>query len=401
MVMNHVKDVDHKRGDGLIRLDILGEKLDKLDLEITQYVNDNVKEIIRVVIDYLEDNNDFTIWDVIPKNTNSISGEDWLRMIYELYNIVSSLVLRDYIKPKYQYLLYLILSWWQDCFEDDMELLPVNLEEEFVQKIRVKYSSEESYVLKAISTFEEYYYILFADHDFLPSALGKMVIIYLRSKQMFHEFFPDVELDEYRDLMPMDLKEQYDESKKVLFDDNVLDTEKTLYEDIIFCCEKIQADFTLKKALENTINDKVRDLLEAQGYDVKDQTRHGSSPTGKDAGNLDILIKIGKRSISLVEALRLDSVKEEYISDHINKIYKYDTLGLRFNFLISYVKTKDFKGFCNRYIKLIQEQEYPYNLIQCLICDSKQHPEIRTIETVLDREGIATKLYHVVVHMPE
>ena len=44
---------------------------------------------------------------------------------------------------------------------------------------------------------------------------------------------------------------------------------------------------------------------------------------------------------------------------------------------------------------------YPYNLIQCLICDSKQHPEIRTIETVLDREGIATKLYHVVVHMPE
>ena len=44
---------------------------------------------------------------------------------------------------------------------------------------------------------------------------------------------------------------------------------------------------------------------------------------------------------------------------------------------------------------------YPYNFIQCLICDSKQHPEIRTIETVLDREGIATKLYHVVVHMPE
>ena len=112
--MNHAKDVDHKRGDGLIRLDILGEKLDEMDLEITQYVHDNVKEIIRVVIDYLEDNNDFTIWDVIPKNTNSISGEDWLRMIYELYNIVSSPVLRDYIKPKYQYLLYLILSWWQD-----------------------------------------------------------------------------------------------------------------------------------------------------------------------------------------------------------------------------------------------------------------------------------------------
>lgn len=387
----------------MIRLDILGEKLDELDLEITKYVNDNVKEIICVLIDYLEDNNDFTVWDIIPKNTFRISGEEWFRMIYELNIIVSSPELRDYIKPKYQYLLYLILSWWQDCFEDDMELLSVKLEENFAQKIREKYSSEEgeSYVVKAISTYEEYYYILFADHDFLPSSLEKMVIIYLRSNQMFHEFFPDVELDEYRDLMPMDLKEQYDESKKILFDYNVLDIEKILYEDIIFCCEKIQADFTLKKALENTINDKIRDLLEAKGYDVKDQTRHGSSSTGKDAGNLDILIKIGKKSISLVEALRLDSVKEEYLSEHIKKIYKYDTLGLRFNFLISYVKTKNFKGFCDRYIKLIQGTEYPYNLIQCLICNSKQHPEIRTIETVLDREGMATKLYHVVVHMPE
>ena len=30
----------------MIRLDILGEKLDELDLKITKYVNDNVKEII-------------------------------------------------------------------------------------------------------------------------------------------------------------------------------------------------------------------------------------------------------------------------------------------------------------------------------------------------------------------
>ena len=387
----------------MIKLDILGEKLDELDLKITKYVNDNVKDIIRVVIDYLEDDNGFVIWDIVPANRFSISGEVWIKMTYDLYNIVSSSVLRDYIKPKYQYLLYIILNWWQECFEEDMELLPVILDEELANEISDRYPSEEgdSYVLKAITTYEEYYYILFEDHDFLSDSLGKMVIIYLRSKQLFHEFFPDVDLDEYYDLMPRDLQEQYEESKKILCDDNIVDVEKILYKDIIYCCEKIQSDFTLKTASENIVNDKMRNLLDAKGYDVKDQTRHGSSAIGKDAGNLDLLINMGKFPVTIVEALKLDSVRREYILEHINKIYKYDTLGFKFNFLIAYVMTGDFKGFCSRYVELIRDTEYPYTSRECIICDSKQYSEIRTIEMILDREGIETKLYHVLVHMPE
>lgn len=386
----------------MIRLYILGEKLDELDLKITKYVNDNVKEIIRVLIDYLEDDNDFTVWDIIPQNTFSINGEDWNQMVYDLYNMVCSSVLRDYVKPKYQYLLFSILDWWKKCFEEEMELLCVELDEELEKEIRIKYPSEEgdSYVLRAISNYEEYFYILFDDHDFVSEELEKMVTIYLRSKQMFSMFYTDVDLDEYYDLMPKDLKELYEENRILPCNDKV-DIENKIYEDIIFCCEKVQADYTLKMALENTINDKIRDLLEGRGYDAKDQTRHGSSAMGKDAGNVDILIKIRKKPITLIEALRLESVKEKYISDHIDKIYKYDTLGFRFNFIISYVKTKDFKDFCNRYIKFVRAWKYPYELINCLICDSKQYPEIRTIEMILDREGIATKLYHILVHMPE
>lgn len=386
----------------MIRLDILGEKLDELDLKITQYVNDNVKEIIRVLIDYLEDNNDFSIADVVPQNKFNISNEAWLKMVYDLFGIVCSSVPRDYIKPQYQYLLYLILSWWQECFGDDMKLLPVSIEKSLADEISAKYQTEDgkSYVLRAITTYEEYYYILFADHDFLPEPLEKMVTIYLRSKKLFNELFQDVELEEYRDLMPIDLKEQYDKIKNESADE-IEDIEKKLYKDIIFCCQKVQADFSLKAALENIINDKIRDLLEAKGYDVKDQTRHGSSAMGKDAGSVDIFIRKEDFPLTLVEALRLDSVKEEYISEHINKIYKYDTLGFKYNFLISYVKTKDFKGFFNRYINLIKGLEYPYKLTQCLMCDSKQHSEIRTIEMILDREGVATKLYHIIIHMPE
>ena len=45
----------------MIRLCILDEKLDDLDLKITRYVNNNVKEVINVAIDFLEDDNGFDI----------------------------------------------------------------------------------------------------------------------------------------------------------------------------------------------------------------------------------------------------------------------------------------------------------------------------------------------------
>ena len=155
----------------MIRLDILSDKLDELDVRITRYANDNLKEIIRVLLDFLEDDNDFSIWDVIPRNATSISCEEWIKLLYNLYDIVCARALRDYIKPKYQYLLYLILLWWKECNEEGTELLPVELEKGIAEKICMRYPSEngESYVLRAITTFEEYFYIFLKTMIFYQS----------------------------------------------------------------------------------------------------------------------------------------------------------------------------------------------------------------------------------------
>ena len=385
----------------MIRLDILGEKLSDVDFKITKYVNDNTKEIIRQLIDYLEDDNDFTVWDFLPENNFSISDKEWLQMVYDLYSMISSSTLRDYVKPKYQYLLYSILDWYQKCFEGERELLSLELDKKLSQMINVEHPSEdgESYVLRAITDYEEYYYLFFDDHDFLPDSLEKMVMIYLRSQQMFSIFYPDVDLDEYYDLMPNDLKELYDDTKTITTINENVNIDSFFYEDIIFCCETVQSDFSLKNAKENVINDNIRNLLRAREYEAYDQTRHGSSSAGEDAGNVDILVRLGRKSITLIEALKLDSVRKEYISEHIDRIYKYDTLGFQFNYLISYVETKDFKDFCLRYIKFVQELKYPYKLVDFIIDDSKQYPEMRTLETILDREGLTTKLYHIIIHM--
>lgn len=157
----------------MIRLCILDEKLDDLDLKITRYVNNNVKEVINVAIDFLEDDNGFDIWNIIPINTTSIDEENWLRMVYDLFNMVRSPVVRDYIKPKYQYLLYMILDWWQECVSDETELLLVEIEEDLKQEIKKKYVDEddECKLLRTITTYEEYLSILFEDQDFLPEQL--------------------------------------------------------------------------------------------------------------------------------------------------------------------------------------------------------------------------------------
>lgn len=395
----------------MVRLNFLGRTLDDVDLKVTRYVNDNLQIIIRTLLDYIEDDKELSAENFLPGLFNE--NVNWTKMIYDLYHIVQSDVVRDYLKPKYEYLIYIILFWWEETRDDEEDLIPIELSPELADKICRKYEPEdeedENYVLNAITNYNDYYDFLFQDHDFLPDSLEKMVIIYLRSPQLFAECFPDVELDEYRDLIPNDLKEQYDERKNEcvemkneIINEIGIDIEQMLFSEIIRCCERVQADNSIKDSIEDEINDRFRDLLDANKYiDVRDQTRQGTSSTGKRAGEVDIMVRIGKMPVSIIEALRLTSVSEDYIAEHINKIYKYDTLGYRFNFIVSYVKIKDFNRFWNGCKQFVCSYKYPYEMIGYNIDESKQYPELRVIEINLNRQGMKTKLFNILVHLPD
>ncbi len=60
--------------------------------------------------------------------------------------------------------------------------------------------------------------------------------------------------------------------------------------DLIKIGERMCSNVTYRKdSTENSINDYFRDTLSLMGYsEVKDQTRHGISTSGKDAGEVDI-----------------------------------------------------------------------------------------------------------------
>lgn len=175
---------------------------------------------------------------------------------------------------------------------------------------------------------------------------------------------------------------------------------KKVLKDLLSACIKLQANSFYYTATEDQRNDYIRDVLETAGYDVKDQTRRGLSPSGKAAGEVDILIKENNLPLTIIEALNLDSLNVAYLDKHIDKIYDYDTAGNAFNILLSYVTVANFSSFCDKYIQHIKIHTYPYSLISMednFMIEEFLYSDMKVVKTVHNRNNCETVLFHVVV----
>lgn len=172
--------------------------------------------------------------------------------------------------------------------------------------------------------------------------------------------------------------------------------------EVLSACVKLQANSIYFGATEDQRNDYIRDLLDTVGYDVKDQTRRGLSPSGKAAGEVDILIKEQSFPVTIIEALNLNSLNKTYLDEHIDKIYDYDTAGNRFNIVLSYVTVTNFVSFCDKYYKHIEKRKYPFEMTfieKDIIIDNISYSDIHIMKTAHSRNGQETVLYHICLLM--
>ena len=126
-----------------------------------------------------------------------------------------------------------------------------------------------------------------------------------------------------------------------------IETAQVVLNDLIQIGERACLNYSLNKdSTENSINDYFRDMLFAKDYnEVKDQTRHGISVSGKDAAEVDILLTKKGKEIAIFEGLKLDSINKSYIATHIDKaIINYNALGTA-TFVVSYVNVEDYEAF--------------------------------------------------------
>lgn len=201
----------------VINILLWDEKEDKVNNQIVKYVNKNIREVIRVLLDIMEDDPYFEIDFLFTRDRYQRQPEKCRNSIYELYDLISSTVVRDYIKPNYEFLLFNILSWWIECHDDDEDLLCFPLDKQLKDNINSSSTCDEKtkrYVINVITDFNEYIGFVFEDLDFLPDQVNKMGLLYMYNPTFARMFYHYDELIDFLDLMDCDIKERYLEQIK-------------------------------------------------------------------------------------------------------------------------------------------------------------------------------------------
>ena len=174
-----------------------------------------------------------------------------------------------------------------------------------------------------------------------------------------------------------------------------ISTASIVLKDLIAIGEKVCINSTYSKSSsENSINDYFRDMLATLGYfEVKDQTRHGISTSGTDAGEVDLLLTKEGKEVAIIEALKLNCVDTSYINLHINKsISNYNALGTA-TFIVAYVSVANFEDFWSKFLCHISNFAYPIPIKK--IVSEKPYPNAvsRIADTILSRDNYDFPVY--------
>ena len=124
-----------------------------------------------------------------------------------------------------------------------------------------------------------------------------------------------------------------------------------LLDDLIIISKQILKKVNSIKILENPINDEFISGLELLKYNVAGESRanHGNER--------DIIIKDENQSEkAIIEALKIDSIKEKYIKEHYDKLIgRYDVMGHSTGYMLIYVDNKNFEDRWEGYKKYLSE----------------------------------------------
>jgi len=310
-------------------------------LKVTEYINQNLKTMVEVFRDIMyEDDPESLLPYVLPRDyIKRHPSSECIARIEELYEIIVSTSIRDYIEPLYEYILYHIAYFWRDMLDDadDVEYIPHKLTDDLSVIIREEYDEE---TLTLLQDFDDMVLCAFHDLDFLPGNLDDLIMLYLNHPNTFNRLCEFDYLDDYVELMPVDLRIRYEKERERRLP-HVAQGEGTyerLFEDVKRSCVVMQKDQLYWDASEDQKNTNVANMLTAAGWFVKDQTRSGSSASGKQAGEVDILVYRDGLPFSVIEAFHLHSLDTTVIDDHLNRVFLYDVFGLAENYILVYSK---------------------------------------------------------------
>ncbi len=172
----------------------------------------------------------------------------------------------------------------------------------------------------------------------------------------------------------------------------------------MYASSKLQGDkkYWGKRVNENDRNRFLATIIEAAGYTVKDQPQWSKSAEGKDSGEIDVFItEPSGMPQSIIEGLVLDSLNQKYLILHLDKLFKYDTIGLENNYIIIYSLARNFNDFWLRYQNFISEHTYEYKFVGFKELAKYNFTDIKIGVAQHLRNSKRINLYHIMINLVE
>lgn len=175
--------------------------------------------------------------------------------------------------------------------------------------------------------------------------------------------------------------------------------------------QKIQSILKSENHYSGILSTFINNLVIHRGWHIEEQKPSGVSPTAEKRqfdnigglGSLDfVFIDEKNELLTICEALILKSNVKKVIEEHLLKIFKYDTIGLPFNFIIIYSKAAKFEDLWANYQTTVLNTPFKYELKEKRFYDETDryniNRESRLGKTIHLRQGKPMDLYHFLIN---
>ena len=383
----------------MIQIDVVSyDNLSTLGMRITQYVNSNLRDIIRVLIDILETDSEFELDAFFPRDYLMRKPKECRNIIDELYEIICSKNIRNFIKPKYEYTLYSILCWWEECTDDEEDLIINQIDEELKMDLE---NSEMQDILKWIQDFEEYFSICFQDYDFLPETLNNMVMLYLKNPKFLEIFFQYDNLDDYIDLMDCDLRELYLEALDRNNEDSKVSMSDNIIQELLSVLKRFQkriADFENRDEVQITadIQDAVAGILNSK-YELHISREFTMGRAIRKLGETDLYIYSEKNG-HIIDYAVLENKYIENFTNQYNQLMGYLNQNFKFGITLSMNKKMTLEsGFdkIENELRAIKGSFRPIKIEKI----GEEYTLMIVSEHIVPETGYRMKVYHLIFQL--
>ena len=173
--------------------------------------------------------------------------------------------------------------------------------------------------------------------------------------------------------------------------------EDTVSRNVMKALLNLQKDKLYEGEKENSINDGIRNQLSIV-YEVKDQARQGDSESGKDAGEVDIMLCDNGNPAVIMEGLKLASFESGKLDTHINKaLFNYDPNGCPLVYILIYATVKGFGDFWGKVMNHMEGYNFPYETVEGIRDIPTAYADSRHAKAILNRNGknVSVHLYAV------